>query len=286
MAEENYLVKIETTQPNNFRSLFNILKENNIPEVNINITPNGLEILEMDTSRSVIAYVSLLANKFDSYYCRKPIKIGVDVGNLTKIMKGIGNKEILTMFVEDPAEQLKRGETDDSGIGLLFGLLIENQSKGQSSTVQIRTVDVNDHHMAIPELDYPYYIQMPSADLQSIITNLKNMGGETIKILFHKDSLQFYTVSELGVLTTNRSKTIKEDSSIKIKQNDKSSDESRIVELYLKLDGLTEFAKCSCLSPIVTMYLKNDFPLFLEYDVGSLGSIRLGLSPGAKPDDF
>jgi hypothetical protein len=34
------------------------------------------------------------------------------------------------------------------------------------------------------------------------------------------------------------------------------------------------------------MYLRNDYPLVLEYDVGSLGIIRLGVSPHNKPEGW
>jgi proliferating cell nuclear antigen len=279
----DYLVKITTLQPSNFKALFGILKENDIIDANINIMSDGLEILEMDSSHTVIAHVVLTANNFDDYHCKKPIKIGVDTINLTKILKSVGAKDILTIFVEDKKEQ---DVTDDSSMGLSFGLLIENSSKGQISKVYIDTIDVNDPHIEVPDLNYPYHIQMPSTDLQSIMTSMKNIGGDVIKVLFIKETLQFYTKGEVGVLETTRSKTNKEDFSIKIETNDSADDQSRIIEIYVKLEKIVEFTKCSNLSPMATIYLKNDYPLFLEYDVGSLGFIRLGLSPHKKPDNY
>jgi proliferating cell nuclear antigen len=279
--DSQYIVKIETLQPSNFKALFGILKENSIVEVNINITPDGLEILEMDPTHIVIVHVLLNANNFDSFYCRTPIKIGVDAVNLTKILKGVGTKDTLTIFVED----LKDDNNSDADVSISFGLLIENSAKGQSSKIYIDTMDVNEHQMDVPDLNYPYHIQLPSTDLQSILTNSKNMAGEVMKILFHKDTLVFYTKGDIGSLETTRTKTNKEDSSIKIQKNE-TDDESGIIEIYVKLEKLVEFTKCSCLSPMATIYLKNDFPLFLEYDVGNLGFIRLGVSPHNKPDNY
>ena len=283
--DSKYLAKIETLQPANFKSLFSILKENNIVEVNMNITPNGLEILDIDPTHIVIVHVMLHADNFDSFYCKQPIKIGIDAVNLTKILKGVGTKDMLTLFVEDTSDQsYESGVSGMSDAGISVGLLIENSSKGQSLKFYIETIDVNDHQLEVPDLDYPYHIQLPSSDLQSIVTNLKNMGGDVIKVLFHKDTLQFFTKGEIGVLEATRSKTNKEDSSIKIQKN--SQDESGIIEIYIKLEKMVEFTKCSCLTPVVTMYLKNDYPLFLEYDVGSLGFIRLGVAYHNKPDNY
>jgi len=279
--DDKYLVKIVTLQPSNFKALFGILKENNIVEANISINQDGIEILEMDPTHIIIAHVSLNKSNFDEFYCREPIKIGVDTVNLTKILKGVGTKDILTLFVEDPKSQIEDGD-----ISISFGLLIENSSKGQSTKIYIDTMDVNDRQLDVPDLNYPYHVQLPSSDLQSITTNLKNMGGDVIKLLFHKDTLQFYTRGEIGILETTRSKTMKEDSSIKIQKNKMNTDDLEIIEIYVKLEKLVEFTKCSCLSPMVTVYLKNNFPLFLEYDVGSLGFIRLGVSPHNKPENW
>lgn len=275
-----YLVKVETVQPNIFKSLFTVLKDNNIPEININFTPDGIYILEMNFTRDVLIHVSLDKDKFDSYYCKKQKKIGIDVINFTKIFKNIDSKDMLILFLEDP-------ESPDNGINnnSLFGLLIDNSKKGQKSRYYIDTLDVNDSQFDIPELNYPYHIQLPSSDLQSIITQMKNVGGDVIKLLFHKDSLHFYTKGENGIVNITRSQTSKEDESIKIQKN-LSENDILIIEIYVKLQRLLEFSKCSCLSSMATIYCKNDYPIFLEYDVGSLGFIHLILSPHTKPENW
>lgn len=278
------MVKIETMQPSAFKSLFNILKENNILEANLTISETGIEILEMDSNHIVIAHVLLnMVSNFDSFYCKEPVLIGVDVTNLTKILKGIGSKEMLTLFAEDPTKQV---ESSDGDASVKFGLLIENANKGQSSKIFVDTIDVNKATLEVPYLDYPYQIQMPSSDLQSIVGNLKNMSGETVKITLHKEVLKFYTKGDNGTLETVRCRTNKEDNSIKITSVG-SDGGSTIIELYVKLNNLIEFTKCTSLANMVTMYLQNDAPVFLEYDVGNLGFIRLGASTlKNKPENW
>jgi len=285
-AVSKYLVEIETGQPANLKSVFSVLKEQ-ITEANIDITPDHIEILQMDPTHVVVAHVQLKASNFEKYMCKIPIKIGIDVVNLTKVLKGVGSKDILTLFVEDPNERiLQQGNNDDSEVTHPFGLLIESPEKGQSSKLYLDTIDVNEDQLVVPQLDYPYHINMPSADLQSIVNSMKNMGGDIIRLLYVKDSLSFYTKGEIGRLETIRSQTSKPETSLKIKKNLQDNDESNIIEIYVKLQKLVEFTKCSTLSPMSTIYLKNDFPLFLEYDVGSLGFIRLGVSPRNKTDIY
>ncbi len=281
-SNPNYLVEIETVQPGNLKAVFSVLKEQ-ITEANIEITPEHIEILQMDPTHVVVAHVQLKATNFEKYYCKNPIKIGVDIVNLTKVLKGVGSKDILTLFVEDPRQQVNG---DESEVTHPFGLLIESPEKGQSSKVYLDTIEVNEDELLVPDLDYPYHIYMPSSDLQSIVNNLKNMGDDVIRLLYVRDSLSFYTIGEIGKIETVRSQTTKPESSLKIQKNCPDDDDCKIIEIFVKLQKLVEFTKCSSLSPMATIYLKNDFPLFLEYDVGSLGFIRLGVSPHAKPDKY
>jgi len=280
--DSKYLIQIETSNPGNLKATFALLKEQ-ITEANIDITPEYIEILQMDPTHNVVAHVRLYATNFNKYICKKSIKIGVDVTNLTKILKGVGTKDFLTIFVEDPSTMPHHVE--DSGATHPFGFLIENPEKGQISKVYLDTLDVNEDEMGVPDLDYPYQIYMPSTDLQTIVNNMKNIGGDILKISYTKDTLSFYTKGEIGQSETTRSRTNKEDVSIKVKKNGEE-DSCEIINIYVKLQKLVEFTKCSTLSQIATLFLKNDHPLFLEYDVGDLGFIRLGLSPHIKPETF
>lgn len=279
--EDKYLVKIETQQPNNLKVLFMVLKEH-IIDANIVITQDRIEILEMETAHTVVVHVQLQATNFDRYHCKKPIKIGIDTVNLTKVLKGVSTKDILTLFVEDSNAIGLLGQTDATHP---FGLLIENPEKGQSSKVYINTLDVNENQLEVPDLSYPYHITLPSSDLQSIVTSMKNIGGEVIRLTYHNETLTFYTKGEFGVCELTRSRTCKEDNSLKITKNNPINDHE-IIQVYLKLQKLVEFTKCCSLSNTAILYLKNDFPVFLEYDVGSLGFIRLGLSSHIKPATF
>ena len=278
--DSKYLIEIETVQPGNLKAAFGVLKEQ-LTEANISITPEGIHILQMDSTHIVVVQVFLNASQFEKYICKKPIKIGIDVVNFTKVLKGVGAKDILTLFVEDRENVSDTGDNSDAHPH--FGLRMENTEKGQVSTSYIDPLDVNEEDLDEPDLNYPYNIYMPSADLQSIINTHKIMGGEIIQIRYAKDTLFFYTKGELGRLETIRSKTAKEDTSIKVQKNTEGDD---IIEIYVKLSKLVEFTKCSSLSPIATIYLRNDYPLFLEYDIGSLGWIRLGISPHQRPDNF
>jgi len=282
-ADSPYMIEIETLQPSNLKGAMTALKEQ-LDEASLCIDEEGIKILQMDKTHIVVAQMELKASNFDKYICKQPCKLGLDIHTLTKILKGVGANDMLTLFVEDSSMTGGAVTVDEAEHQQQFGIRVENAEKGQVSTFYVDLKDLNEDELAIPDLDYPYLIQMPASDFQSIINTLKNMENDVVQLRYVKGVLSFFTKGDGGRLEITRSKTNKEDNSIRVTKQFDDADE--IIEIHVKLPKLHEFTKCSSLSTLVTIYLKNDYPLFVEYDVGSLGFMRFGLSPHKKPDNF
>jgi proliferating cell nuclear antigen len=56
-------------------------------------------------------------------------------------------------------------------------------------------------------------------------------------------------------------------------------DASVIIQGEFSLKSLAHFIKCTPLCSHLEMYLGNDLPLIVKYDVASLGEIKLCLAP-------
>ena len=56
-------------------------------------------------------------------------------------------------------------------------------------------------------------------------------------------------------------------------------DSSKVIQGEFSLKNLGYFIKCTNLCPQIEVYLENDLPLVVKYDVASLGSVMLGLVP-------
>jgi hypothetical protein len=55
-------------------------------------------------------------------------------------------------------------------------------------------------------------------------------------------------------------------------------DSSKVIQGEFSLKNLGYFIKCTNLCQQIEVYLENDLPLVVKYDVASLGSIKLCLS--------
>ena len=112
------ILQIQTVQIAPFRTLMTALKDI-LLETNISFTPEGIKIINMDKSHTILAHLSLNAKNFEHYECSQPkIVIGVNMFHLFKLINTIDNDDTLTIYIEE----------DDytDGIVQYLGLKFEN----------------------------------------------------------------------------------------------------------------------------------------------------------------
>ena len=82
----NNVLEIKTVQIAPFRTLMTALKDI-LLETNITFKPDGIRIVNMDKSHTILAHLFLDAEKFEYYYCKYPkIVIGVNMFHLFKLI--------------------------------------------------------------------------------------------------------------------------------------------------------------------------------------------------------
>ena len=64
----------------------------------------------------------------------------------------------------------------------------------------------------------------------------------------------------------------------------KSTGPEKPIQGIFSLKYLLLFTKCTNLCNLIHMYIKNDYPLIIRYDVANLGHIKLCLSPNTNQD--
>jgi len=123
----------------------------------------------------------------------------------------------------------------------------------------------------IPPADFNTIITMPSAYLQKIIRDMhnlaeyieiKNIGGKLIL------SCQGEFCCQETILAT-------ETQNIQIKNNENTQE---IIQGIFSLKYLSIFTKCTNLCSTVEIYLKNSYPIILQYSIASMGSVKLCLA--------
>ena len=125
MNDNNNVLTIKTVQIAPFRTLMTALKDI-LLETNITFQKDGIRIINMDKSHTILAHLFLDAEKFEYYYCKFPkIIIGVNMFHLFKLINSIDNDDTLTIYIEE--SEYSEGVVDylglkfENGDTLLFG---------------------------------------------------------------------------------------------------------------------------------------------------------------------
>jgi len=262
-STDNNVLTIKTVQIAPFRTLMTALKDI-LLETNITFQPDGIRIINMDKSHTILAHLFLASQNFEFYECKKEkIIIGVNMFHLFKLINSIDNDDTLTIYIENSDYV--------DGIVSHLALKFENGEIKQCKTQKLRLIEPEPEELEYPDVKFSSIINLPSADFQKIIRDLscisdkleiKSVGNE----LIFKCSGQFASAEiHRAESDGSMSFTLKQDS-------------SKIIQGEFSLKNLGYFIKCTNLCQQIEVYLENDLPLVVKYNVASLGEIKLCLA--------
>ena len=136
--------------------------------------------------------------------------------------------------------------------------------------MQWNLLDIQEDPIEIPPAEFETELTLPSCDFQKIIRDMINIGenveitsiGNQLKLICNGDFAQQETILRQS------------DDGLAYRESSDS-----IVQGLFRLKNLITFTKCTNISPKIDIFLKNDYPLIIEYKVATLGTLKLGLSP-------
>ena len=264
-AYTDNVLTIKTVQIAPFRTLMTALKDI-LLETNITFKKDGIRIVNMDKSHTMMAHLFLGAENFEHYECHmEKIIIGVNMFHLFKLINSIDNDDTLTLYIE------KKDYND--GIVSFLGLKFENGDIKQCKTQKLRLIEPEPEEYLEPNVVlFSSVINLPSSDFQKIIRDMSCIS-EKLEIKSVGDELIFRCSGQFATAEIRRVET---DGSMEFIQK---QDHNKITQGEFSLKNLGYFIKCTNLCSQIEMYLENDRPLVVKYYVASLGEIKLCLAP-------
>jgi len=261
------ILTIQTVQIAPFRTLMTALKDI-LLETNITFTPEGIKIINMDKSHTVLAHLMLHADKFENYECKmNKIVIGVNMLHLFRLINTIDNDDTLTIYIEEA------DYTD--GVVQYLGLKFENGDIKQQKIQKLRLIEPDSEELDVPDVTFSSILHLPAADFQKIIRDLTCISDK-IEIR----SLATPTSAELifkctGGFACAEVRRAEGDGTVYLQKQDAG----KIIQGQFSLKNLGYFIKCTNLCNQIEMYLDNNLPLVVKYNVASLGEVKLCLAP-------
>ena len=262
-STEGNVLTIKTVQIAPFRTLMTALKDI-LLETNITFEPDGMRIINMDKSHTILVHLFLAAKNFEFYECKKDkIIIGVNMFHLFKLINTIENEETLTIYIENSDYV--------DGIVSYLTLKYENGEIKQCKTQKLRLIEPDPEELQYPDVTFSSIINLPSTDFQKIIRDLSCIS-EKLEIKSVGNELIFKCSGQFASAEIHRAES---DGSMGFISK---QDSSKIIQGEFSLKNLGYFIKCTNLCQQIEVYLENDLPLVVKYNVASLGSIRLCLA--------
>jgi proliferating cell nuclear antigen len=258
------VLTLKTVQISPMRTLMTALKDI-LVDTNITFQPDGMRIINMDKSHTILVHLFLKSENFEVYECKKDkIIIGVNLMHLFKLVNSIDNSDTLTLYIE---------ESDyNDGIVNNLGLKFENGDIKQCKTQKLRLIEPDPEELEVPTVVISSVINLPTTDFQKIIRDLSCIS-DRIEIKSVANELIFKCKGSFATAEVRRAES--EDSMKFIQQQDAN----KIIQGIFSLKNLGYFIKCTNLCNQIEMFLENDLPLVIKYSVASLGDIKLCLVP-------
>ena len=248
--------EFQTVQSHSLKTLFEVLKDV-LNDVNITIDETGLKIMAMDGHHVALIHLKLDAENFEYFHCKRKTIVGVCMMSFYKLMKTISNSDTITMLMtEDDTDKLS--------------IIIKNANKNTVTKFNLKLLDIDEQEISIPDVEIDCVVTMMSNEFQKLCRDMSNIK-ETITITSENKEIKFGCDGDFAEWET----TIGETSNGLV--FNKQTDEYITGEYSLKYINL--FTKSTNLCNTIELYLKQDYPLIMKYNVGNLGQIKFCLAP-------
>lgn len=250
-ADEGPVLLIKSTHANRIRAVFEVLKEI-VHDVNIRVDHTGLKIVTMDGYGCALVYLKLWASGFEEFRCRGAFTLGVNMTSVFKLVKISDNQDIITLYLDAP----------DSNE---LGIKIQNAEKNSTTDFKLTLMDVDEKVLVMPDVEFDNVITMPSAYFQRLCRDMSYLS-DTMYIRSEGSRLVLGCKGDFA-----RQETVigEADAGMAISALSDKTIEGRFSLKYLSL-----FCKASSLAATIELFLKEDFPLILKYNVASMGELR------------
>jgi proliferating cell nuclear antigen len=243
---------------------YNIIKDDTeTSETETKSTIGGVVLKEVNKTGKILVYMRLDADKFDVYkynYHKKKLTLGIDIGNLLKCLKCMSHFDTMTWLV------------DSDDINKLI-IILESTERKEKKTFKLNLMDNDEETYDITPIQFPYSITMPSQDFHKYCKDMA-ASTEKIEIKATSNKLYFSGKGEIGNIEFEVGET---NGGLTIVSTTNNTNE--IVQGLFELKFLLIFTKCTNLCNQITLFLKNDYPIIITYQIAALGEIKLVLSP-------
>ena len=149
---------------------------------------------------------------------------------------------------------------------------IETGEKNLKHIFELKLMDLFIDKVEVPPAEFSSVLRLPSSDFQKLCRDMNQLADE-IEIKSSGNELLFSIKNDW----VNQKSIIKESNSGMSYLQNLAPDE--VIQGVFSLRYLVLFCKCTGLCQNIEIYLKNDYPIIIRYNVANLGEVKFCLAP-------
>lgn len=237
-----------------------------VTDANFDCTSTGFSLQAMDSSHVSLVSLSLRHDGFEHYRCDRSLSMGLNLGNMAKMLKCAGNDDVITIKADDKPDSVT--------------FMMESPSQDRVSDFELKLMDIDSEHLGIPETEHQAVVKMPASEFQRICRDLSSIG-DTVNISVTKDGVRFSTKGDIGSANIS----CRQNTSVDKPEEAVVIEMQEPVTLTFALRYLNSFAKATPLSSTVTLSMSKELPIVVEYRIQDMGFVKFYLAPKIEDEE-
>ncbi|KAK4763783.1 hypothetical protein SAY87_013221 [Trapa incisa] len=238
-----------------------------VNDANFDCSATGFSLQAMDSSHVALVALLLRSEGFEHYRCDRNISMGMNLGNMSKMLKCAGNDDIITIKADDGSDTVT--------------FMFESPTQDKIADFEMKLMDIDSEHLGIPEAEYHAIVRMPSTEFARICKDLSSIG-DSVVISVTKEGVKFSTRGDIGTanIVCRQNTTVDKACSCHLHLPEEATviEMNEPVTLTFALRYMNSFTKATPLSNTVTISLSSDLPVVVEYKIAEMGYKILVLS--------
>jgi proliferating cell nuclear antigen len=217
-----------------------------------------------DHTKTSIINMALFGNQFNKFEIGKSVvDVGINLAQFYKIIKSIENDDVMRLYIDKEDRQ---------------NLVIETKrGSGESdSCSKMKLMDINKKKLNIPPTSFDAVITIDTNQFHKKCKDMSNFA-DYIDIQCTRNKLTFTCK---GDAIDHSHNFYPETSGVRIKF---AKNAPPVVQGIFELKYIVMFTKCSGLCDEIQIFMKNNYPLSINYTIATLGRILFCLAP--VPED-
>jgi len=222
-----------------------------LDEANFIASERGIELRAMDPSRVAMVDFFLPASAFETYECTDTTRLGINLDEMTQIMRRSGTSDELTMELEGTSK------------------LVMTFTGQNVRSFGISLLDLGDSEYPAPTIESKAKVKLTAEALQQAVKDAEIIGDH-IRIVTDDNGITLSASSE----TKDVKIFIEKDSDVIAEFNVKEDSSA----MY-SLSYLTEMTKAIKASELVMLAFSASMPIQLEFPIVAGGKLTYYLAP-------